>query len=363
MRRSFFFIVLTVVLLGIVPITAAQQDQRCFEETGFCISGRIREFWQQNGGLPVFGYPTGPQQEVMIENRPLQAQTFERNRIELHPENPRPYDVQLGRLGVDRLTQQERDWFTFPKSAAQDDCRFFEETGHNICGEILAMWRANGLEFDGIFGKTEDESIALFGLPISDVQTEEVEGKPYQVQWFERGRFELHPENQPPFNVLLGLLGNEMRDHGMSPTPTATPQPTGAPQPTASAEPTPATQPTVSPQPTSTPTLPAPSFNNCQADPTNADNAPNFPVKIVDVNDRDEIVRLQNVSTELVSLDGWRMCSITGNQEHLGISGTLAPGEESDFPYEGTGSIWSNSEDDDGALYNANGQLVSYRQD
>jgi micrococcal nuclease len=83
----------------------------------------------------------------------------------------------------------------------------------------------------------------------------------------------------------------------------------------------------------------------------------------VSINDRDEIVRLQNVSAESVSLDGWRMCSITGNQEHLGINGVLAPGETRDFPYQGTGSIWSNSENDDGALYNANGQLVSYRRD
>ena len=35
-----------------------------------------------------------------------------------------------------------------------------------------------------------------------------------QVQWFERARFELHPQNAPPYNVLLGLLGNEIRDGG-----------------------------------------------------------------------------------------------------------------------------------------------------
>lgn len=31
----------------------AQAGERCFAETGLCISGRIREFWEQNGGLPV----------------------------------------------------------------------------------------------------------------------------------------------------------------------------------------------------------------------------------------------------------------------------------------------------------------------
>jgi len=189
----------------------SQQNERCFPETGFCISGRIREFWEQNGGLAVFGLPLAPQQEQTLEGKALQAQWFERVRLELHPENARPYDVLLGRLGVDRLTQQGRDWFTFPKTEAQKDCRFFAETGHNVCGAIWAAWRAGGLEFDGKKGYSEAESLALFGLPLSDAQTEKIEDKDYSVQWFERGRFELHPENQPPFGVLLGRLGAEVR--------------------------------------------------------------------------------------------------------------------------------------------------------
>jgi Cu-Zn family superoxide dismutase len=48
-------------------------------------------------------------------------------------------------------------------------------------------------------------------MPLSDEQTEMVEGKEFTVQWFERGRFELHPENQPPYTVLLGRLGAEAR--------------------------------------------------------------------------------------------------------------------------------------------------------
>jgi hypothetical protein len=211
--RSIFVMLGLMVLIPIVPhISArAQPSQRCFPETSFCIAGRIREFWEENGGLPVFGFPIGPEQEELIEGRPFQVQWFERNRLELHPENARPYDVLLGRLGADRLSQQGRDWYAFPKSEPQPGCRFFAETGHNICGAILASWRANGLEFDRRQGKSEAENLALFGLPLSDAQTETIEGKEYLVQWFERARFEVHPENQPPFHVLLGLLGNEMR--------------------------------------------------------------------------------------------------------------------------------------------------------
>ena len=316
----------------LVPVAQAQTDQRCFPETNQCISGRIREFWERNGGLPVFGFPTTDQHEEQVEGKPFQLQWFERNRLELHPENARPYDVLLGRLGVDRLAQQGRDWFQFPKGSAQPGCRFFAETGHNVCGAFLDYFRQHGLDL-GQPKITEAESLALFGLALSDA-TDEVsptDGKTYLTQHFERARFELHPENQPPYNVLLGLLGNEIRAN-------------------TSAQPAPQPKP-----------LPAPSFNNCQADP-NAAAAPNYPVQIVGIDKGAEVVRLKNVSDAAVDLTGWKMCSITGNQLHEGIGGTLAPGETKGFGHPG-GPIWNNSEKDDGALYNASGQLVSYWND
>lgn len=209
-----------LVALGGTTGAQAQSSQRCFAETNLCIEGRIREFWEQNGGLAVFGLPVTPLQVETIEGRSLQVQWFERNRLELHPENSRPYDVLLGRLGADRLAQQGRDWFGFPKGSQQNGCRFFADTGHSVCGAILQTWRANGLEIDGRSGKTEAESLALFGMPLSEPQVETLsDGKQYTVQWFERARFELHPENAAPYDVLLGLLGNEIRAPASS-TPT-----------------------------------------------------------------------------------------------------------------------------------------------
>jgi pimeloyl-ACP methyl ester carboxylesterase len=220
---------LYLVCLGVVmfctmgPVgesVQAQTEERCFAETGFCISGRIREFWEQNGGLPVFGLPIGPLQEEVIEGQRTAVQWFERNRLELHPENAPPFDVLLGRLGADLLEQRGRNWYAFPKSEPQAGCRFFAETGHNICGSILAAWRASGLELDGRAGKSELENLALFGLPLSDAQTEQLaDGRTYTVQWFERARIELHPENAPPADVLLGLLGSEMQGGSVTATP------------------------------------------------------------------------------------------------------------------------------------------------
>jgi hypothetical protein len=226
----------------------AQAAPLCFPATGFCIEGRIREFWEQNGGLPVFGFPITTQRDEQIEGRTFQAQWFERTRLELHPENARPYDVLLGRVGADRLVQQGRDWWTFPRSNATPGCRYFPETGHNLCGEILAAWRARGLEIDGQPGKSESESLALFGLPLSDPQVEMLsDGRQYVVQWFERARFELHPEHAPPYNVLLGLLGVELR----TPLP-PTPMPTGTPTSTPLLTATPTRTPRPDPQPSPT---------------------------------------------------------------------------------------------------------------
>jgi hypothetical protein len=190
-----------------MPAASAQTARRCFAETNLCIEGRIREFWEQNGGLPVFGLPITAQQEENVEGQAFQVQVFERNRLELHPENARPYDVLLGRLGADGLSRSGRDWTQFAKSAPAPGCRYFAETGHSICEPFLTYWRGHGLEFDGRPGKSEAESLALFGLPLSDPQTEIIEGKPYTAQWFERARFEQHPENAPPYDILLGLLG------------------------------------------------------------------------------------------------------------------------------------------------------------
>jgi Tol biopolymer transport system component len=208
--------VLALLVSGFAGLTTssttaqAQEQAYCFTEaTNLCISGRIREYWEQNGGLPVFGYPITPQREETINGWTGQVQWFERNRLELHPDNARPYDVQLGLLGEQVLQQQGRIWHTFPKSVPQDGCLYFEETQQALCGEFLAAWRANGLETDGLPGFSVADNMALFGMPISPVQTEDIQGRPYQVQWLQRARFEDHTAEGK--GVLFGLLGNEAR--------------------------------------------------------------------------------------------------------------------------------------------------------
>jgi phosphate transport system substrate-binding protein len=80
--------------------------------------------------------------------------------------------------------------------AQQSNCQTFPETKHTVCGRFLEYWNANG-------------GLAQQGYPISEQAAEksDTDGKTYQTQYFERSVFELHPENQQPYDVLLSLLG------------------------------------------------------------------------------------------------------------------------------------------------------------
>jgi hypothetical protein len=196
----------------------AAEEKLCFSETGFCISGRFRQYWEQNGGLPVFGFPTS---EPFAYTDPDTGQAsiqqwFERNRFELHPENKAPYDVLLGRLGDELLLFANVDWQGAPReSGPQSGCVWFEQTGRNVCDQAAGVgfktyWQTHGLEFDGKPGKTYQESLALFGLPLTSIKMEKnVSGDTVLTQWFERARFEYHPNKPNEYKVLLGLLGNE----------------------------------------------------------------------------------------------------------------------------------------------------------
>ncbi|MBC8078420.1 MAG: hypothetical protein H7Y32_20250 [Chloroflexales bacterium] len=235
LKRSVGLVALLALFAALfaAPPPAQAQSRLCFQQVPDCIEGRFAEFWQQNGGLPVFGLPKSAASQQQIEGRSYLVQQFERNRFELHPENARPYDVLLSRLGDELLKRQGRDWQGFPKVGGPGPgCIFYQQTGHSVCGDILNTYSSNGLEFDGRRGKSLAESLALFGLPLSEPQPETLsDGRQYTVQWFERARFELHPENSPPYNVLLGLLGNESQGGGgnLPPSVNASASPQRAP--------------------------------------------------------------------------------------------------------------------------------------
>ncbi|HEU5423290.1 MAG TPA: hypothetical protein VFU72_07110, partial [Nitrolancea sp.] len=70
---------------------------------------------------------------------------------------------------------------------------YFPETGHWLGGEIRDFWKLSG-------------GLPVFGYPL----TAEFDEGGFTAQYFERQRFEVHPEYQgTPYAVELGLLGVE----------------------------------------------------------------------------------------------------------------------------------------------------------
>lgn len=70
-----------------------------FDATGHSIILGFKDFWEQNGGLAVFGYPISQE----FEENGHTVQYFERVRFEYFPDNPAGSQVQLGALGTERL--------------------------------------------------------------------------------------------------------------------------------------------------------------------------------------------------------------------------------------------------------------------
>jgi hypothetical protein len=173
--------------------TRPDADNMYFEQTGYFVSQPFLDYWQNNGGLLIFGYPISDriQETDRQTGKVYIAQYFERARFELHPDTGA--QVILGRLGV--LVRQPD-----PPAPPKEGAQYFPETGHNVSGSFLNFWNQHG-------------GLAVFGFPITEqiVEKNPQDGKEYTVQYFERARFELHPENAgTPFEVQLGQLGRQV---------------------------------------------------------------------------------------------------------------------------------------------------------
>ena len=77
-------------------------------------------------------------------------------------------------------------------AAAQTGDRYFAETGFLVPARLHDLLERHG-------------GLPIFGYPITPAQME----NGYLVQYFERNRFEYHPEHAgTPYEVQLGLLGD-----------------------------------------------------------------------------------------------------------------------------------------------------------
>lgn len=67
----------------------------------------------------------------------------------------------------------------------------FNQTGYTVQGDFLRFFQSYGGE-------------ASLGLPL----TAEMIVDGWRVQYFEKGRLELHPENEPAYRITVGWLGD-----------------------------------------------------------------------------------------------------------------------------------------------------------
>jgi LPXTG-site transpeptidase (sortase) family protein len=212
MIRRFGWRFRLLLLLVVIPIVPVQADTEAgtphfFQETGHTLAYSFRRFFDRHGGLLIFGYPLT---EVFLEDgRPVQY--FERARLEWHADLG---IVQAGHLGRWAAAQQSSPALlpVPPIEPADPAVEYFQQTGHTLRGAFRDYWHASG-------------GLAVFGYPLSEpfIERNDQDGRDYEVQYFERARFELHPDLPPAYQVLLGHLGR--RYLAQNPPPPGTREP------------------------------------------------------------------------------------------------------------------------------------------
>ena len=100
---------------------------------------------------------------------------------------------QLGLLGDD-VTAPVRPFPRGGAFASGDEHRWYAETGHGLHYGFLRYFDTRG-------------GLDIFGYPISEELTE----NGFTAQYFQRARFEYHPEHAgTPYEVQLGLVGDQV---------------------------------------------------------------------------------------------------------------------------------------------------------
>jgi hypothetical protein len=129
---------------------------RYFPETGQTLRDPFLRYWEQYGGLAMFGYP----RTTVFEVQGRMVQYFERARFEYWPEHVgTQWEVQLGLLG--RYETRHRTFEPQPAPGENndnnnddDDRVYFPQTQQYLGGAFKEYWENNG-------------GLEIFGYPIS----------------------------------------------------------------------------------------------------------------------------------------------------------------------------------------------------
>jgi hypothetical protein len=209
-----------------------------FAGTQVCtLTGRFLAVWQEfHGQAPTnpgekppdvgdIGWPLENVQVRMIEGTPRRTQLFSRALLVDHsldqPAPAPPNEVTFAPLGSWLYVREHSDQTPSP-AEQRADCRWFPETGHNLCDPFRSYWEKHASEA-GMVKQDDpqpdrtaaDIALRLFGPPISEAEPREEYGKGGSVQWFQNARLEYRPTDQPPnkdSDISIATLGEQCGD-------------------------------------------------------------------------------------------------------------------------------------------------------
>lgn len=144
----------------VIDLTAS----RYFAATDQVVAGDFFYFYEVYGGQPSLGDPlTG---EMVVDGWTVQY--FENGRLERHPENEPRYQVTVGWLG-EALGRRQPPIPASHIPPADDERRYFPQTGHTVSGDFRDYYEAHG---DSVrFGQPISEPFLLAGQLCQDFQS------------------------------------------------------------------------------------------------------------------------------------------------------------------------------------------------
>jgi hypothetical protein len=177
-----------LILLTFRAGQAQQESATYFPETGHYVDEPFLSRLLTEGGVQLWGPPIT---EAFEENG-LTVQYFERSRMECASDAHGACDPRLSPLG-ELLGHQTPRVTSVPEALIRDDlCRYYPETGHNVCFSFLAFYLESG-------------GPEILGPPISELTV----GPGVILQYFRRARIEWHTDVPATAAMRLGPLGRE----------------------------------------------------------------------------------------------------------------------------------------------------------
>jgi len=177
-----------LLLVAVHPGLAQQDAATYFPESGRYVDEPFLTLFQDTGGLQLWGPPI----TEAFEDDGRLVQYFERGRIECAAGDQGTCEPSFSPLGQ-LLGRQMPRVASVPEPMIRDAlCRYFPETGHNVCFSFLTYYLAQG-------------GPEILGPPISELIVEQG----VISQYFSRARIEWHVDAPVDEAMTLGALGYE----------------------------------------------------------------------------------------------------------------------------------------------------------